>query len=297
MDSCRRRHTLSILLSLAAVVAGGGPRGGAAAAPALAAAPPAVSPVRAPLPVDVTGATVIEYDDRTQQYTFRGPRVVIVRGAQRVEAPEVLYNAAARRVDLPRGGTVSAPALEVSADRIVTDLAARHVEAEGRVAGRFQDEGVWTSLAAVRVVADDQPGRRRAEAAGDVVAVRKDQELRGDRFVYDRSTRHGTVDGNAVLIRGPDTLRADRIDADLDAREAEATGHVLLDRAGQRMRASGERARYSAPTETAVLSGHPAVTQDRDSLTADEITLRLALNLVAADGHARITGFPERIAP
>lgn len=296
MGSCRCRHTLSILLSLAAVGAVGGSQAGAAAPPALAAAPPA-SPARAPLPVDVTGATVIEYDDRTQQYTFRGPRVVIVRGAQRLEAPEVLYNAAARRVDLPKGGTVSAPALEVSADRIVTDLAARHVEAEGRVAGRFLDEGVWTSLAADRVVADDQPGRRRAEAAGRVVAVRQDQELQGDRVVYDRSTRRGTVDGNAVLIRGPDTLRADRIDADLDAREAEATGHVLLDRAGQKMHASGERARYSARTDTAILSGHPAVTQDRDSLTADEITLRLALNLVAADGHARITGFPEGIGP
>ncbi len=271
-------------------------RAAAAAAPAPPEVP-AASPAPPPLPVDVTGATVIEYDDRTQQYTFRGPRVVIARGVQRLEAPEVLYSAAGRRVVLPQGGVVSMPAMELSADRILADLVSRHIEAEGRVAGRFLDGGVWTSLTAARVVADDQPGRRQAEATGNVVAVRQDEELHADRVVYDRSTLRGVIEGHTLLIRGEDTLRADRIDVDLGAREARAAGHVLLDRAAQSMHASAEEATYSGRTETAVLSGHPVVTRDRDSLTADRLTVHLDQNLVAADGHAQIMGFPAGTGP
>jgi len=273
------------------------PIAAAAAPPAAAGDAPAVSPVRPPIPADITGATVIEYDGRTQQYTFRGPRVVIVRGAQRLEAPEVLYSAAGRRVVLPRGGSLSTPAMEVSADRMLADLVSRHVEAEGRVAGRFLDRGIWTSLAAARVVADDQPGQRRADATGNVVAIRQDQELHGDHIVYDWSMGHGTVEGHALLLRGQDSLRADRIDADLETREAQATGHVLLDRPTQDVHVTAEEAAYSALTETVILTGRPLVTRGRDSLTAEQITVRLAEDLVTADGRAQITGFTRGIGP
>lgn len=268
-----------------------------AAPPAAAGEALAASPPRPPLPADITGATVIEYDGRTQQYTFRGARVVIVRGVQRLEAPEVLYSAAGRRVALPRGGSVSTPVMEVSADRMLADLVSRHVEAEGRAAGRFLDKGIWTSLAAARMVADDQPDRRRADATGNVVAIRQDQELHGDHIMYDWGTSHGTVEGHALLRRGQDSLQADRIDADLDALEAQATGHVLLDRAAQDIHASAEEAAYSARTNTAILSGHPLVTRGRDSLTADQITVRLAEDLVTADGHAQVVGYSRGIGP
>jgi lipopolysaccharide transport protein LptA len=180
---------------------------------------------------------------------------------------------------------------------MLADLVSRHVEAEGRVAGRFLDQGVWTSLTAARVVADDQPDRRLAEATGNVVAVRQDQELHGDRFVYDRSTLQGAIEGHALLIRGQDSLRADRIDTDLAVREARATGHVLLDRVAQMVHASAEEAAYSARSETAVLAGHPIVVRGRDSLSADQITVNLAEDLVAADGHVQIIGYPQGTGP
>ena len=261
------------------------------AAPPAPAGTSAVSPAQPPIPAEVTGATVIEYDARAQLYTFRGRHVVIVQGAQRIEAPEILYSAAGRRVSLPQGGTVSSPAMVVSADRILTDMISRHVEAEGKVVGEFLDEDVWTSLSASRVVADDRPERRQAEAVGNVVAVRQDEELHGDRIVYDRSTQHGVIEGHAVLRRGQDTLRADRVDVDLDAREARAAGHVLLDRATPRIHAEAEEASYSARTETATLAGHPVVTRDRDSLAADKLSVRLAQGTVAADGHVQIVAY------
>lgn len=285
-----------VLLSLAF---GGpwGPRAAAAAPPAPAGATPAVSPAQPPAPADVTGASVIEYDARTQQYTFRGRHVVIVQGAQRVEATEILYSAAGRRVSLPQGGTVSSPVMVLSAQRLLADLISRHIEAEGKVVGEFLDEGVWTSLAASRVVADDRPDQRHAEAVGNVVAVRQDEELHGDRIVYDRSTQHAAVEGHAVLRRGQDTLRADRVDVDLDAREARAVGHVLLDRVTPRIHAAAEEAAYSARTETAMLAGHPVVTRDRDSLAADQLSVRLGQGLVAADGHVQIVAYQGEPEP
>jgi len=179
-------------------------------------------------PVDVTGATEMEYDAQTEQFRFRGPQVVVVRGTQRLTAPEIFYDASARRAVLPRGGTLSTPTMELSADRITADLPSRHFLAEGNVAGRLLDEGVWARLSAALLVADDRPDLRRAEASGNVVVTRNDEELRGDRVVYDRLTRRGTVEGNAVLTRASDRLSADRITVHLDRNEVLADGHARI---------------------------------------------------------------------
>jgi lipopolysaccharide export system protein LptA len=247
--------------------------------------------------VEVTGASVIEYDAQTQQYTFRGTPVVVVRGLQRLEAPEILYDAAARRAVLPQRGTVSTPTMEMSADRITADLTVRHFVAEGQVTGRFLDNDIWTAVSAGRIEADDRPDLQRAEAAGDVVAIRPGEEVRGDHLVYDRLTRHGLLDGHAVLTRGSDHLHADRLTVDLGTDDAEATGNVLLERESQGMRASADLATYSRREQTAVLSGHAQVTRGRDTLTADRITVDLARNVADAEGQPRIVAYPQEQAP
>ncbi|HYM90099.1 MAG TPA: hypothetical protein VEW91_00520, partial [bacterium] len=127
--------------------------------PAAAAAQPAARP-----PLEVTGATRIEYDDAARRWTFTGPRVAIVRASVRVEAPEIVYSERAREVVLPQGGAVLTPTLEVTADRIATLLDARHVTAEGHVAGRFAEEAPekrWGTFSADRVEADDRPDLRQ----------------------------------------------------------------------------------------------------------------------------------------
>ncbi len=245
------------------------------------------------LPVDVTGATEIEFDAQTQQYTFRGPRVVVVRGTQRLEAPEIHYDAQKRAAVLPRGGTLTTPTMSLEGDQITADLGTRHFLAEGHVMGRFLDEGVWTRLSAARLEADDRPDLQRAEAVGDVLATRDDEALRGDRVVYDRLTRHGTVEGHAALMRGADRLRADRVTVDFGTDEAEALGHVELDRESQGFHGSGDAATYSGQTKTGVLSGHASVARGRDILTADRITVHLDQSEAIADGHARIVAYPR----
>jgi lipopolysaccharide export system protein LptA len=256
-----------------------------------------------PVPVDVTGADRIEYDAAAEEYVFIGADVVVTRGDERLEAPEIHYDSATRRAVLPRSGTISSPTLSMTADTLTADLGVRHVLAEGHVEGRFLDEGVWATITAARIEADDRPDLRRVDAAGDpaaeAVVVRGDEELHGSRIVYDRTTQHGSVEGRAIALRGGDRLEADHIEGNLATRDGEATGHVVLDRtaAGAHMHGTADRATYSGSADTVVLMGHAVVTRDRDSLAADEITVHLKDNRAVADGHPKIVAYPSGTSP
>jgi lipopolysaccharide export system protein LptA len=265
-------------------------------APVSPAAPAEPAP-RTPVPVDVTGAETIEYDAATASYVFIGVHVVVTRGDERLEAPEIHYDGANRRAVLPRHGTLSSPTMGMEADAITADLGARHVLAEGRVHGRFLDQGVWATVTAARVEADDRPDLRRVDASGDAVVVRGDQELRGSRIVYDRTAQHGTVEGRAIALRGGDRLEADHIEGNLASRDGEATGHVVLDRPATHMHGTADRATYSGGADTVVLIGHAVVTRDRDRMEADQITVHLRDNSAVADGHPKIVAYPTGTSP
>ena len=264
------------------------------AAPAGAQPEPPKGP---PVPVDVAGADRIEYDAATQSYTFIGAHVVVTRGDQKLEAPEIHYDGAKRRAVLPRHGTLSSPTMGMEADAISADLGTRHVLAEGGVHGKFLDQGVWATVTAARVEADDRPDLRRVDASGDAVVVRGDQELRGSRIIYDRTAQHGTVEGRAVAIRGGDRLEADHIEGNLETRDGEATGHVVFDRPSTHMHGTADRATYSGASDTVVLTGHAVVTRERDRLEGDRVTVHLATNSAVADGHPKIVAYPTGTSP
>jgi len=251
------------------------------------------TPPAPPVPVDVTGASRIDYDAGAEEYTFRGPRVVVIRGEQRLVAPVIFYRASTRRAELPERGTVSAPTGELTADHIVAELATRHLVAEGQAAGRFLDEGTWASITADRIEVTDQTDQREIEATGHVVVVRGDEELRGDHVTYDRTGQRATVVGDAVAIRGGDRLQADQVVADLGTRDAVATGRVTLDRAAQAMHGSADRVTYTGRTDTAVLSGHAMLTRDHDMVTADTITVEMAQHHALADGQSTVVAYPS----
>jgi lipopolysaccharide transport protein LptA len=293
--ACTRRWAAA---GLWAVLAAAAPFAASAAAQTTspAAAPSDTTP-KTPVPIDVAGADRIEYDAATESYVFTGAHVVVTRGDQRLEAPEIRYDGARRRAVLADHGTLSAPTMGLEADAITADLGARHAVADGHVHGRFLDGGVWATVAAGHVEADDRPELRRVEAQGDAVIVRGDEELRGGRIVYDRTTQRGSADGDAVAVRGGDRLQADHIDGDFAARAGEAAGHVVLDRAATHMHGTADRAAYSGADDTVVLTGHAVVTRDRDRMEADRITVHLRENRAVADGHPKITAYPSSGAP
>jgi lipopolysaccharide export system protein LptA len=248
--------------------------------------------------LEVTGASRIEYDDASQEWVFRGPRVVVVRGTLRIEASEVRYAEKVHEVTLPGGGTVSTPTLEVTADRLMANLQIRHVTAEGRVAGRFSDEAVpktWGTFTAHRVEVDDRPEQRQFVATGQVVIMRDDRRLSGDRVVYDHRAQQGTVDGQAELARGSDRLRADHVFADLRRHEARADDHVLLDQ--DDIHGSADHATYNEPDQTAVLSGNVKILRGRDTLAADRATVLLGRHTAIAEGHVEMVAYPEGGTP
>src|SRR5579864_860410 len=273
----------TILTVLALGTLAGAPR------PVAAAPTPAVSPIQ------VSGATRAEYDDAAQEWVFRGPQVVVVRGTLRIAAPLIRYNAAAHLLEVAARGTVTTPTLEVAADRMTASLATRHVTAVGSVAGRFEDGSAaaapggadWTTFSADAVELDDRPEARQFVATGHVVVVRRDQELRGDRVAYNRIAEQGAIDGHAEVIRGTSRLLADHVRTDQGRGTAQADDHVVLEQEG--MRGVADHATYARDTQTAVLLGHVTVTRGRDVLTADRATVRLDQHTALAEGDpARI---------
>jgi lipopolysaccharide export system protein LptA len=266
---------------------------------------PGAAPVPRP-PLEVTGATRIEYDDGAKQWTFSGARVVIVRGTVRVEAPEIAYNERAREVVLPQGGTVLTPTLEVSADRMAALLDTRHVTAEGHVAGRFAGEEAgpggsipsgrgWGTFTADRVEADDRSDLRQIAATGDVIVEQGDRRLRGDRIVYAPDTQQGTAEGHAEVAQGSDVLHAERVLADLGRHDATADGDVLLDHG--ELHGSADHATYTEATRTAVLWGHATLVRGRDTLTAERVTVLLDRDSAIAEGRVRIVAYPGEPSP
>jgi lipopolysaccharide export system protein LptA len=252
----------------------------------------------APLPLEVTGATRIEYDDSSRQWVFHGARVVVVRGTLRIEAAEIRYAERVREVTLPSRGTVSTPTLEVTADRLMANLQTRHITADGDVAGRFSDveePKTWATISAHRVEADDRPEQRQLVATGQVVIVREDRRLSGDRVMYDGRTQQGTVDGQAELAQGADHLRADHVFADLRRHEARADDHVQLDH--DEMHGSADHATYHEPDETAVLLGNVKIVRGGDTLTADRATVLLGRHTVIAEGRVQVVTSPEGGTP
>jgi len=266
--------------------------------PATSAPAPGATPAAAASePVDVVGATEIQYDAATEQYAFRGPQVVVTQGVRRLVAPVVLYTGTTRTADLPEGGTISSPTEELSADHLTAELNARHLVADGHAQGRVLDEGEWTQLAADRIEMRDDADHHDVTATGHVVGTRADEALSGDTVTYDRTTRLAQVDGHASLTRGGDHIQADAISANLGTRDAAATGHVMLDRAGQHVHAVADRATYAGGADTAVLSGHAMLTRDRDVVHADTITMDLAQNRAQADGSVTIVAYPREEGP
>jgi lipopolysaccharide export system protein LptA len=265
---------------------------GALPAPAAGAAPPS------PPALEVTGATRIEYDDAGRNWSFQGGPVVVSRGTTRIEAPAILYAERTREVTLPSGGLVATPTLEVRAERIVSNLASRHLIAEGGVTGRFTEEAAspapsreWGTFAADHVVLDDSAALRQIVAIGHVVVVRGERRLSGDRIVYNHGTRQGSIEGHAEMAQGTNRLRAASVVADLGRGTAEANGDVLLDHGD--VHASADLATYSEEQQRALLSGHVKLLRGGDTLTADLVTVLLDGETVIAEGEVELVANPE----
>jgi lipopolysaccharide export system protein LptA len=248
--------------------------------PALAQTPPGA----ARLPVEVTGATLIEYDDAAGVLRAEGTPVVFTRGQTVVRAPRLRYDTRARTVTASGGVEVAEPGLSLRAQDAELRLADDRIRMSGDVrVRRVHDDGTMTLSAAL---VEGSLATRRFMASGAVTVARDDWTVSGRRMDYDDSSRVAVVTGDPAARLKDATMTAQTITVMLADERAKGEGGVVLRRGDLVGRAP--RVDISRRGNLAVLSGGAQVDRGNDRMTADVIEVDLDGTRATARGGARV---------
>jgi lipopolysaccharide export system protein LptA len=263
---------LAVLLGLLAVLPAG--------------AQPASS--AAPLPIDVTGATRLEYDDRTGVLVAEGAPVVLTRGATVLRAPSIRYDARARVITAAGGVVAEEPGLALSAQTAELRLNDDRIRVSGNVVVRSTRDAVVAELAAPE--AEGSLRTRRFVATGGATVTRGEWTVAGQRLDYDDHTRVAVMTGEARARLGEATMTAETITVFIDDDRARADGNVRLHRGD--LIGQAPRVDISRKENRAVLLGGARVDRGADRITAETIEVDLEGTRVVARGGSRLTVTP-----
>src|SRR5713226_6470105 len=117
-------------------------------------------------PVEVTGATLVEFDDATGVWTLRGQPVVITRGPIVVRAELVRYDTTKQLLTATSGVSYRDSSVEVYAGTVAVWVLTQTAIAEGDVRVVYHGPE-QVQLAAARVELTGRPGQ--ATASGKAV--------------------------------------------------------------------------------------------------------------------------------
>ncbi|MDR7485855.1 MAG: hypothetical protein QN187_11050 [Armatimonadota bacterium] len=241
------------------------------------------------LPIEVTGATFLEYDDRTGQLRAEGAPVVVTRGRTTLRAPRVRYDARTQ-VALATGGvTVEEPALAVRAEEAEFRFADDRFRAWGQVVVRSRRDDQTTTLSAPQMEGSLQT--RRFAASGGVAVDRGEWRVRGRWLDYDDGTGVAVVTGDPEARFGEATMTAGVIRFNVRDETASGEGGVWLRRGELEGRAA--RADVAGREGRAVLSGGARVDRGADRLTAEVIEVDLDGSRATARGRSRLVVVPR----
>lgn len=215
-------------------------------------AQPAADPSEA---IEIAGAAYAEFDERSGLLTLRGAPVVIRRGAMRLRAPMVVYDARGRIVRASGGVQYADARVSLEAPRVTAWLAEERLLASGGVRGAQEAEGEPIRVQAARLEVFGRDGRLVAVGAVEIVAqeaavtadrveavrggaellaegnarvLRGDIEGRAPRVTVRRDEGTAVLSGGAVVRRGPSEARAETITVDLRAYRFTAAGGAVL---------------------------------------------------------------------
>ncbi len=240
---------------------------------------------RAPLPLEVSGATYAEYDARSGVWLLRGSPVVITRGATRLEAAEIHYDERRAVASATGAVTVRHETLTLRAARAEARLREDLVVADGEVVVTARRDGGAAKLTAARV--EMNLARRRVVATGQPALTQQEALLLAARLEFDEPTQTVAAIGGAELILPEGRLVAGRIDASLKDDRAQARDAVRIsagDLTGQAPQATLDR-RAGLVT----LSGGVVLRRGGDLLTAETMVVDLRAQRVVATGGPRLT--------
>jgi lipopolysaccharide export system protein LptA len=251
---------------------------------ATAVAAPAVAQTPGALPIDIRGASRLEYDDTTGVLVATGAPVVVTRAATVLRAPQIRYDARARVVTATGGVTVEEPGLTVRGDRGELRLTDERIRVSGGVLVRSTREERPVELAAPE--AEGSLQTRRFSATGGVTVTRGEWVVAGRRLDYDDRPQVAVVSGEPRARFRDATMTAQTMTFYVAEERMRGEGDVRLRRgelAGQ-----APRAEVFGKENRAVLSGGARVDRGPDRVTAEEIEMDLEGTRVVARGGSRL---------
>lgn len=255
----------------------------AAGVPARAQSPPASAPI------EISGATYVEYDDATAVVRAVGAPAVVSRGQTVLRAPRLRFDQRARVVTAEGGVDLTDPDLIVRADSAELRLTDDRIHAQGDVRMRSVRGGQSTALAAPEV--DGSLRTRRFAATGGVSVTRGEWTLTGRRVDYDDATRVALASGDPVARFKDATMTAQAITFFIDEEIARADGSVRVRRGD--LVGTAPRADVYGRDNRAVLSGGARVDRGPDRVVADIIEIDLEGTRMTARGASQIVVVPS----
>ncbi len=242
-----------------------------------------------PLPIEISGATHVEYDDATGVVRAVGAPAVVSRGQTTLRAPKLRYDQRARVITAEGGVDLADPDLVVQADTAELRLSDDRIHAYGGVRIRSVRGSQSTALAAPDV--EGSLRTRRFAATGGVTVTRGEWTLTGRRVDYDDSTRVALVSGDPVARLKEATMTAQVITLFVDEEIARAEGSVRIQR--RDLTGTAPRADVFGRDNRAVLSGGARVDRGPDRVVADVIEIDLEGTRVTARGASQIVVVPS----
>ncbi len=257
----------------------------AAGAPARAQSP------AAPVPIEISGATYVEYDDATGVVRAVGAPAVVSRGQTTLRAPRLRFDQRARVIAAEGGVDLAGPDLVVRAESAELRLSDDRIFAHGDVRMRSVRGAQSTALAAPEV--EGSLRTRRFAATGGVTVTRGEWTLTGRRVDYDDATRVALTTGDPVARIKDATMTAQVITLFVDEEIARAEGSVRIRRGD--LIGTAPRADVFGRDNRAVLSGGARVDRGPDRMVADVIEIDLEGTHVTARGRSQIVVVPSPV--
>jgi lipopolysaccharide export system protein LptA len=248
-----------------------------------AGATPAWAQTPAP-PVEISGATRLEYQESGGIVVALGAPVVVSRGRTVVRAPMIRYDIRMRVVDASGGVEVEEPGLSLRGATAVVRLSDESVRIAGGAVVQSRRDGDESVLEAPQL--DGSLATRRFVAAGGVTMRRGELTITGQRLEYDDGTTTAVLTGDAHARYRDATMTAGTITAIIAQELARGEGAVRV-RRGEIV-ATAPRVEMNLRTRRAVLSGGAAAERGRDRLTAATIDVDLETDRVTARGEPHL---------
>lgn len=229
-------------------------------------------------PVEITGASRAEYDDRSGIWVLQGEEVFLKRGDLEVRAPLVRYNQKNRVAFASGGVVVRSRDHELQAPEVEVFLEEERAVARDGATIKYSREDGETTLKADRITA--WWGEGRAVAEGSVVVT--STEAAGEV----------PPEGRVTVT----TLNARRVEVWDRGRQVVAEGSVTVHRGDTVL--TGERLEVNDRQGTALASGSPWVRVKDVEGRAGVIEARTREEVVFLRGGVHITrGSLEATAP